>query len=147
MLGFLVAKLRAVAARRLPQHLRDGRRGEDLAFSYLRNQGYRIVVRNFRARGSRGEIDLIGWDGDHLACVEVKTRKNADFGRPEGAVGREKRKQLIRASYEYARRAAVDPERLRFDIVAVTLEPRPEIRLYKAAFGRRMDLERRAGLG
>ena len=82
MFGFLVAKLRAVAARRLPQHLRDGRRGEDLAFAYLRNQGYRVVARNFRARGSRGEVVsafLAVLEMIRLALVRLHQSKGGDI--------------------------------------------------------------------
>ena len=83
MIAALIAKLRSLADRDLPQRLQDGRRGEELAYRHLRREGYRVVARNYRSRSGKGEIDLLGWDGEMLACVEVKTRKNADFGRPE----------------------------------------------------------------
>jgi len=125
----------AAADRGLPEHLREGRRGERLAYRYLRRNGYRVVARNYRARSGRGEADLLGWDGSHLACVEVKTRRSADFGRPEEFVDRAKQAQLISVAHEFARRADVSPARLRFDVVSVTLEPRLAIELYKDAFG------------
>jgi putative endonuclease len=108
----------------------------------LREEGYRVVARNYRSRSGKGEIDLFGWDGDMLACVEVKTRKNADFGRPEEFVGREKRAHLIRAAHNYARRAKIDPVRLRYDVVSVILEPAPQIELYKDVFSERRERER-----
>ena len=134
MIGFFLDRLRAAADRRLPPHLRDARRGEDLAYRHLRGLGYRVVARNFRARSGRGEIDLLGWDGEQLACVEVKTRKNAVHGRPEEFVDRAKQRMLIGAAQEYVRRAKIDPARLRFDIVSVTLEPEPTVEVYKDAF-------------
>ena len=84
MLQALFRKLRALADRRLPDHLREARRGEDLAYRYLSGNGYRIVARNYRSRSGKGEIDLVGWDQDRLAFIEVKTRASDDFGRPSG---------------------------------------------------------------
>lgn len=143
MFRFLLGRLRAAADRHLPQHLRDARRGEQMAYEYLRKLGYKIVARNYRPRRGRGEIDLIGWDEDCLAIIEVKTRKNEDFGRPEQAVNRDKRWQLIRTAGEYSRRANVGPERVRFDVVSIVLDTPPQIELYKGAFGVRQEQERR----
>jgi putative endonuclease len=138
--------LHEFAGRGLPRHLRDGQRGEDLAYELLCDEGFRVVARNYRSRSGKGEIDLLGWDGPWLACVEVKTRRNDDFGRPELRVDRDKQKRLISAAYDYARRAAVDPELLRFDIVSVLLATPPEVALYRAAFTARSAMERR-GIG
>ena len=60
-------------------------RGETYAYWYLRRHGYVIIARNFTVRGMKGEIDLVGYDGETLAFVEVKTRtsERTDFGAPE----------------------------------------------------------------
>ena len=135
MLRFLLDSLRGLAARRLPAHLRAARRGEDIAYRYLKGLGYRIVARNYRSRTTKGETDLIGWDGDYLAFIEVKTRSAETFGRPEDAVDSAKRRHLIRAAKDYIRRAGVDHNRMRFDIVSVILKGKePEVRLLKGAF-------------
>ena len=52
--------------------------GEETAQKYLKKKGYKIKERNYRSRF--GEIDIIAEKGDMLAFVEVKLRKNADFG-------------------------------------------------------------------
>ena len=114
-----------------------------MAYEHVCDEGFRVVARNYRSRSGRGEIDLLGWDDAWLACIEVKTRKNDDFGRPESRVNREKRKNLIAAAYDYARRADVDPDLLRFDIVSVLLGEPPEVELYRAAFTARASMERR----
>lgn len=146
MILALKRKLREVARRGLPEHLRNAQRGEDLAYERLCDEGFRVVARNYRSRSGRGEIDLLGWDGEWLACVEVKTRKSDDFGRPEASVNREKQRNLVAAAYDYTRRADIDPDLLRFDIVSVLLGKEPEVELYRAAYTARGAMERR-GLG
>ena len=51
-----------------------GVRGETYAYWYLRRLGYVFIARNYMPRGGKGEIDLIGYDGNTLAFVEVRTR-------------------------------------------------------------------------
>lgn len=143
MIRRLLALLRSVADRKLPEHLQNARRGEDLAFELLRAEGYRVVARNYRARSGRGELDLIGWDGEFLACVEVKARKNADFGRPEAFVDSAKRRRLISAAHEFARRSKTPAYRLRFDVVSVVLSDPPVVELLKNAFSEQSEAERR----
>ncbi len=141
MLGFLLRRLRAAADRHQPQHLRDARRGEDLAYRHVRKLGYRVVARNYRARHGKGEIDLVAWDQEQLAFVEVKTRSSEEFGAPERSVDHRKRQHLIHSALEYARRAGVDPMRMRFDIVSVVLASPIRVNLEKDAFSRRSVFE------
>jgi putative endonuclease len=58
-----------------------GQLGEGLAAAHLERLGNAIVARNVRTR--YGEIDLIAFDGDTLAMVEVKTRRVGVRARPE----------------------------------------------------------------
>ena len=62
---------------------RAGAWGERLAADFLENKGYRILGRNVRF-GSRCELDLVARSPapEALVFVEVKTRRNEDFGRP-----------------------------------------------------------------
>lgn len=73
-----------------------GKMGEELAARYLESNGYVILKRNYRAAG--GEIDIIAKKGDHLAFVEVKTRKNRRFGLPADAVDFHKQQKIIRTA-------------------------------------------------
>lgn len=130
----LLSKLSAYADRNRPEHLRNARRGEHLAYDYLKKRGFQIVATNYQARAGRGEVDLFGYDDGYLVCVEVKTRKNADFGRPEEFVTREKRRHLIRTANEYAKRVGWNPVLIRYDIVGVTLEPEVKIDHFRSAF-------------
>lgn len=111
-----------------------GRRGEDLAHRYLRKHGFTVIARNYRPRGSGGEIDLIAWDGDHLAFIEVKSRATDEFGAPDRAVHREKQIRIDRAAREYCRRANIPWDRVRFDIVNVILGEPVTIELLRDAF-------------
>ena len=72
-----------------PEHLRIGARGEDEAYSQLRRMGYVIVARNFRSPRCHGEIDLIGWEGDILCFIEVKTGTSRNVKTAEAAVDRQ----------------------------------------------------------
>lgn len=105
----------------------NGKIGEDLAHSYLRRRGFRIVARNYRTRSGAGEIDLVAWHGHTLVFVEVKARHTAEYGRPEQAVDAEKRARIEIAARDYARRANTAYDLARFDIVSVVLEPRIEL--------------------
>jgi putative endonuclease len=112
----------------------SGRRGEDLAHRYLERHGMVVVARNWRPSTGSGEIDLVAWEGDRLVIVEVKARTTTEYGAPERNVDAGKRDALLRAGRNYARRAAVPWERVRFDLVSVVLSERPEILHVRDAF-------------
>jgi putative endonuclease len=106
-----------------PFHLRIGRRGEDEACFHLRKQGYVMVARNFRSPRRRGEIDLIGWDGDVLCFIEVKTRTTHDVKPAEAAVDVHKRREVAAVARDY-RRHLPDGCQWRFDVVSVYVDSR-----------------------
>jgi putative endonuclease len=121
---------------RQPAHLITGRRGEDDAYFYLRRQGYVMVARNWRSPRHRGELDLVGWDGDVLCFIEVKTRTTRDIKPAEAAVDEEKRRDLGAVARDYRRRVPGDPA-MRFDVVSVYYDTEvlpPAITLFKNAF-------------
>jgi putative endonuclease len=133
LLSLLYRAADALRRRKLGDH--HGRIGEDLAHRYLRSRGCTIVARNYRPRSGAGEIDLVAWHGATLVFVEVKTRSAADFGAPESAVDAEKRVRLERAARDYARRANIDWEHTRFDIVSILLTRPHRIEWLQDAFG------------
>jgi len=117
---------------------RTGVRGETYAYWYLRRHGYIMVARNFTVRGIKGEIDLVGYDGETLAFVEVKTRTSQrdDVGTPEDAVTDGKKRHLSRMARQFLREARAKNVPFRFDILAIEALPgrRPVVRLHKGAF-------------
>lgn len=133
--------LDAAAARLLPKtqraaHLVTGSKGEEEVYFYLRQRGYVMVARNWRSPRRRSEIDLIGWDGDCLCFVEVKTRAENTLVPAEVAVDQEKRDDLRGVAREYLRRVPGRPA-TRFDVVSVYYGPEagaPSITLFKNAF-------------
>jgi putative endonuclease len=93
-----------------------GPRGENVAARYLRNLGYKIIVRNFRCE--LGEIDIVAKDGKTLVFVEVKTRAYDD-PTPEEQVNDVKRHQLTKAAKLYLSRYGSPQPPARFDVVAI----------------------------
>jgi putative endonuclease len=92
-----------------------GTRGEREAARFLRRQGMRVILRNYRT--PQGEIDLIARDGDMLVFVEVKSRRR---GVPAEAVTPEKQRRLTLAALHFLKRhRLLDSVRGRFDIVAI----------------------------
>jgi putative endonuclease len=124
------------AARRV-----TGVRGETFAYWYLRRHGYTIIARNFKTSGSKGEIDLIGYDRGVLAFVEVKTRTVAGGVQslPEEAVNADKRRHVSHMARQFLMDRRISEARCRFDVVAIEARPgrRPDVRLHKGAFAYR----------
>ncbi len=91
---------------------------ERLAAEYLASQGMRILERNFRGR--RGEIDIIGYDGEYLVFVEVKYRSSITAGSALEAVDYRKQRQVCRTAdyYRYRHRLG-DDVRMRYDVVGI----------------------------
>ena len=132
-----VARILPDAGTRVADHLATGRRGEEAAYFYLRRNGYVIVARNYRSRRRRGEIDLVGWDGDALCFIEVKTRTTRDVKPAEAAVDSPKRRELAAMANEYCQRFRAAMPLLRFDILSIYYEgsrTAADITLFKNAF-------------
>lgn len=120
-----------------PAHQRIGQMGEEDAYFFLRKRGYIMVARNFRSPRCRGEIDLIGWDGDMLCFIEVKTRTTLEVKPGQAAVDRHKRREIAAVAREY-RRGFPPSCQWRFDIVSVYYEQstaglQPRIEIFRNA--------------
>lgn len=100
-----------------------GDAAEQRALDYLRRQGLRLAVRNYRvARGPHargGEVDLIMRDRDGtLVFVEVRERQDDQHGGAAASVSPAKQRRIVFAATQYLRRLAVVPP-CRFDVVAI----------------------------
>jgi putative endonuclease len=99
------------------------------AAAFLKDQGYRILHRNFRR--PEGEIDLVCTDRSVLCFVEVRSRASSAYGLPIETISRQKRRRLVLAARQYL---AAHPTNLpcRFDVVTIEGDARPE--LWRDAF-------------
>lgn len=109
----------------------QGGAAEDRAAHWCRERGWRLLERNFRARG--GEIDLICLDGETLVFIEVRQRRSVRYGGAAASVTPGKQRKVVRAAQHYlqshppmARRPA------RFDVLALGREA--DIDWIKSAF-------------
>lgn len=94
-----------------------GKEGEDVAIQYLMQKGYKIIERNFYCK--QGEIDIIARDKKELVFIEVKTRTNAEYGRPIDAITKAKQKHLIRTIEYYLLKHKLTNIPVRIDAIEV----------------------------
>src|SRR5271165_1737685 len=117
--------------------LQTGVRGETYAYWHLRRLGYLFIARNYSPSRSKGEIDLIGYDGDTLVFVEVRTRAAVEgkSALPELSITQEKHHVLVRTAHYFLRERRIGDCPMRFDVVAIDNHPGhpPVVRLHKAA--------------
>lgn len=124
----LLERLNARLGRTPPQTdaQRLGIAGERAAYFFLRRQGFTIVARRWRHATLRGEVDLIAWEADTLAFIEVKTRRANSGVAAEFRIDDAKRAALRRMADAYVRQLPWQGRRpghidLRFDAVSVYL--------------------------
>jgi len=117
--------------------LQIGVRGETYAYWYLRRLGYIFIARNYMPSRAKGELDLIGFDGNTLAIVEVRTRLSDPTkpAQPEMSISREKHEVLVRTANYFLREYHLCECPVRFDVVAIENIPgkQPQARLHRAA--------------
>ena len=131
--------------------LRTGRRGEDLAATYLEDIGWQVLERNWRPEhGLRGELDIIALEPTHahrepssapaaesdaartrprLVIVEVKTRSSLRQGPPAAAVDARKVARLRALAAAWATTHETPPHTgMRLDVVSILLrDARPAL--------------------
>lgn len=77
----------------------QGQAAEDLAWAFLQQQGCHLVARNWHCR--YGEIDLIVLHNGLLVFVEVKYRRNKQFGGGAYSITPQKLQKLQRSIETY----------------------------------------------
>lgn len=107
-----------------------GKEKEELAARFLVSQGVKILEKNFSCKF--GEVDLIGFDKGYLVFVEVKYRKNENFGYPQESVSKNKiRKISLVSEYYKLLKHYGENVPVRYDVVSILGE---KIRWDKDAF-------------
>lgn len=103
----------------MASHNELGKQGEELATEYLKDQGFRIIRKNWTY--GKAEVDIIASFDRYLVFVEVKTRSGTDFGLPEDFVSPSKQKRLQWAAEGYIYQYEYKGE-VRFDIVSILFD-------------------------
>jgi putative endonuclease len=126
-------------AQPIAPHLATGLKGELATLFELRRRGVTVVARRWTSARMRGDVDLIGWDGDRLCFIEVKTRTARNLMPAESAVDEDKRNMVRGLARAYLR---TFPERerstipVRFDVVSVyAIGGAKEFEFFEGAFG------------
>ena len=93
---------------------------EALARRYLERAGLNFIAANVSCRV--GELDLIMRDEQIWVFVEVRFRRNADFGGAAASVTHTKQRRLLRAAAFWLAQhnASFDTSSCRFDVLAIT---------------------------
>jgi putative endonuclease len=108
-----------------------GTLAEQRAERYLQSQGLGLIERNYRSRF--GEIDLIMRDGTSLVFVEVRMRRNKDFGGAAASIDVRKQQRIIRTAHQYLADLAHTPP-CRFDAILMDDAKGDNLQWLKNAF-------------
>jgi putative endonuclease len=118
--------------------LRRGRAGEKAAERELKKRRMVLLERNLRVAGA--EIDLVALDGRTFVFVEVKARSASSRTKPEEAVDRAKRRNVVRGARAFLKGKGLLSEPRRYDVAAVELDARGKpvaVRWTEGAFDER----------
>ncbi|CAM4458743.1 MAG: hypothetical protein LEGION0398_MBIBDBAK_00856 [Legionellaceae bacterium] len=97
----------------------NGLRAEQLACSYLKKQGLKVITKNYHCR--MGEIDLIMRHEQYLVFIEVRYRHNTKYGTASESVTLQKQKKIIKtAQYYLLKNGLTDKVPCRFDIIDIS---------------------------
>jgi len=108
---------------------------ELFAEQYLIQQGLVTVDKKVHCR--QGEIDLIMHHGDTLVFIEVKYRKNTNFGGAIAAVSASKQKKIKHCAVFFLHKAQLNEYNTpcRFDVIALEGDiNNPKVTWLKNAF-------------
>ncbi len=98
-------------------HLKQGEDAEHACCDHLKTQGLKIVDSNFSCR--YGEIDIIMLDKKVLVFVEVRFRKNNNFGGGLESITAAKQQKLRNTAELYLQQNN-RYENARFDVVSMS---------------------------
>lgn len=105
------------------QNFQKGRRGEDIAISYLQRLGFQVIEKNYHTRF--GEIDIVAIKGAKVHFVEVKLKVGELFGTPEEMINKSKIWQVTRTAESYLlknRDIAMKYPQVQIDAVCIVMD-------------------------
>lgn len=91
----------------------QGNAAEALAAEYLKKQGLKYLTSQFRSRF--GEIDLVMQEKETLVFIEVRLRKNKQFGGAEASITSSKQHKIVTTAEYYLQQHGNAP--CRFDVI------------------------------
>jgi len=97
-----------------------GQETEDACCAYLKKQGLSLIEKNFHCRN--GEIDLIMKDDKTIVFIEVRYRRNNNFGGAIESITPSKQKKVRASAETYIQCNAISDD-VRIDFVAMTQDP------------------------
>ena len=97
----------------------QGEYTETLACRFLEGKGFKLIEKNFNCKV--GEIDIIMKDNDSLVFVEVRYRRNNNYGSGAESITASKQSKLIKTASLYLQQhAKLNKYPARFDVVSMT---------------------------
>jgi putative endonuclease len=115
------------------ENLDLGKSGEEIAVALLKNNGYKILKRNYKTKF--GEIDIIASSKGTICFVEVKTRKSNRFGMPYEAISFFKQRHISKVAIMFLKENNLLDKKARFDVVSISYDTdEPKADLIKNAF-------------
>lgn len=111
-----------------------GNEGEDIAAAYLEAKDWIIIDRNYFFE--KAEVDIVATDRNYIIFVEVKSRSDIYFGRPEEYVTPEKEANIKKAAEAWVYERKMETAVVRFDVISIILHDKkaPEIEHFEDAF-------------
>jgi putative endonuclease len=110
-----------------------GRKGEEIACSFLKDNGYKIIKKNFHTKF--GQLDIVAKDRNILCFIEVKTRRTDAYGLPSEAISSLKQRQISKVALMYLKENKLMNIKARFDVVSILFNKKEaRVDLIKDAF-------------
>ena len=112
-------------------HNELGKKGEDLAASWLPTQGFDILNRNWYS--APYELDIIAKKNNIIHFIEVKTSNSKEFGYPEERVSRYKLKKMMEGATLWLYQNSITSEtRIQYDVLSIIVhqDRQPEFTLF-----------------
>lgn len=95
-----------------------GQQEENKAALFLEQQGLKVLTKNFRCK--QGEIDIIALSHSGLHFIEVKARKNANFGHPSEFITQTKQSRIHTCSLYYLKQhPKITDYQIQFDAIII----------------------------
>jgi len=94
-----------------------GNQWETKIESFFKEKGYQILEKNWYSH--YGEIDIIALIEETVVFIEVKYRKNNNYGYGSEAVNRLKQERIYKSAMEFLQEKNYNNYNKRFDVISV----------------------------